>query len=127
MSQTPFRDGRAVVDQVVVVVVVVVLTLTRKIKSVVKLNSHGRGYPLNCYCIIELRRSHNYPPRGYKLQRLGCVHRTNRMVTVSPDERACCLKRSRQSDDPRACSEKRAIEPKITIQIPMVAQSSRVI
>ena len=35
MSQTPFRDGRAVVDQVVVVVVVVVLTLTRKIKSVV--------------------------------------------------------------------------------------------
>ena len=51
-------------------------------------------------------RSHNYPTRGYKLQRLGCLHRTNRTVTVSTDERACCLKCCCQSDDPRACSKK---------------------
>ena len=55
----------------------------------------------------------------YKLQRLGCLYRTNRTVIVSIDERACCLKCC-QSDDPRACSEKRAIELKITIQLSMI-------
>ena len=60
------------------------------------------------------------------IQRLGCLHRTNRMVIVSTDERACCLECCR-SDDPRACSEKRAIEPKTTLEISMIALSSQVI
>ena len=89
-----------------------------------KLNSHGRVYQLNYS--IEVPRSHNYPTRGYKLQRLGCLHRTNRAVIVSIDERACCLECC-QSDGPQACSEKRAIEPKTTIQRPMIAPSSGVI
>ena len=40
------------------------------------------------------------------------------------DERACCLE---QSDDPRACSETRAMEPKTTVQISMISPPSRVI
>ena len=86
-----------------------------------KRNSHGRGYPLNYG--IEFPRSHNQPTRSYKLQRLGCLHRTNRTVIVSTAERACRLE-SCHSDDPRA---KRVIEPKTTLQIPMIAPSSRVI
>ena len=78
-----------------------------------KLNSKVRGYPLNYD--IELPRYHNYPTRGYKLRRLGCLHRTNRTVIVNTEERACCLDCC-QSDDPRTCSEERAIEPKTTIQ-----------
>ena len=56
---------------------------------------------------IELPRSHNQPTRGYILQRLGCLHRTNRTVVVSTDGRGCCLECC-QSNDPRACSENRA-------------------
>ena len=67
----------------------------------VQLNSHGRGYPLNYS--IEFPRSHNSPTRGYELQRLGCLHCTNRTVTVSIDERACRLECC-HSNDPRACS-----------------------
>ena len=76
-------------------------------KSNVQTELHGRAYPLNYS--VELPRSHKYPIRGYKLQRLGCLHRTNRTVIVSTDERACCLNCCR-SDDTRACSETRAIE-----------------
>ena len=54
-----------------------------------KLNSHGRGYPLNHS--KEFPRSHNQITRGYKLQQLGCLHRMNRTVIVSIDERACGL------------------------------------
>ena len=54
------------------------------------------------------------------------VHRTNRTVIVSTDERACCLECCR-SDDPRACRQTRAMEPKTTVQISMIAPPSRVI
>ena len=82
---------------------------------------------------VSTQLRHRVPPfhttnqtRGYELQRLGRLHRTNRTVIVSTDERACCLECC-QSDDPRACSETRAIEPKTTIQISMIAPPSRVI
>ena len=59
------------------------------------------------------------PYRGGKgerrLQRLGYLHPTNLTVIVNTDERACCLECC-QSDDPRARSEQRAIEPKNTMQ-----------
>ena len=41
---------------------------------------------------IEFPRPHNNEPtRRYKLQRLDWLHRTNRAVIVSTDERACCV------------------------------------
>ena len=43
---------------------------------------------------------------------------------MSTDEHACCLECC-QREDPRACSEKRAAEPKATIQVSMIATSPR--
>ena len=64
---------------------------------------------------------------GLPVVRLGCLHRTNRTVIVSIDDRACCLECC-QSDDPRACSETRAIEPTTTaVQISIIAPPSRVV
>ena len=57
---------------------------------------------------------------------LGSLQRTNRTIIVIVDERACCLE-SCQGDDPRACSETRAIEPRTTVQISTIAPPSRVI
>ena len=81
---------------------------------------------------VSTQLQHGVPPSpqltNSRLQttRLGCLHRANRTVIVSIDERACCLECC-QSEHPRECSETRAMEPKPTVQISMIAPPSRVI
>ena len=100
--------------------------LRTKERSMCKLSYHRRRYPLN-YSIgvpsvpttnqlVALLTTDLPVQRLVTVWSTACTVQKSTVVVNTREEYTCCLECC-QSDDPRTCSAKRAIEPRTTIHI----------